>query len=93
MKTYEFNKELNDKGEILIPEQIKVKLKTENKTRVILLLEDEEEVAWQKLTRDSFFEGYSEKDSAYNDLDRSAAVHRRLVAGNPDPPINPDLSG
>lgn len=68
MQAYEFSLRLNHKGELIIPEEAVERLKEIGKARVILLFEETEELAWQHLSQDAFFKGYSEKDAAYDAL-------------------------
>jgi hypothetical protein len=67
MKAYEYYGEILPDGHLSIPEDLKEKLKTDSKIRVMLLL-DEDEKAWNKLAMSQFLKGYSEKDAIYDDL-------------------------
>ncbi|MFQ5866129.1 MAG: hypothetical protein ACE5IW_12980 [bacterium] len=67
MRAFEFRTKTLDNGELVIPQEIKKILKNGKYVRVILLFE-EEESDWKRLTQEAFLLGYSEKDSAYDEL-------------------------
>jgi hypothetical protein len=67
MKAYEYYGEVLADGHLSIPEDLKDKLKADSKIRVMLLLDDEE-AAWDKLSMSQFMKGYSEKDAIYDNL-------------------------
>ena len=67
MKAYEYYAEVLPDGHLSIPEDLREKVKADSKVRVVLLLEDED-AAWDKLTISQFMKGYSEKDSIYDNL-------------------------
>ncbi len=67
MKAYEYYGEILPDGHLSIPEDLKEKLKTDSKIRVMLLL-DEDEKVWNKLAMSQFLKGYSEKDAIYDNL-------------------------
>jgi hypothetical protein len=67
MKAYEYYGEVLADGHLSIPEGLKDKLKADSKIRVMLLLDDEE-AAWDKLSTSQFLKGYSEKDAIYDNL-------------------------
>jgi hypothetical protein len=67
MQAYEFQVETSEKGEVIFPQQFQQVLKERKKARVILLVDDEE-ANWNRLTSEAFFSGYSEKDAAYDNL-------------------------
>ncbi len=64
MQAYEFNVQASEKGELLFPPEIQRLFRERRKARVIMLFEDEE-AAWGRLTMDTFLAGYSEKDAIY----------------------------
>jgi hypothetical protein len=68
MHAYEFNLRSSDKGELIIPGIIKEILKTRKKVRVLVLVDEDEEQAWQILAQNAFLAGYAEKDAAYDTL-------------------------
>jgi bifunctional DNA-binding transcriptional regulator/antitoxin component of YhaV-PrlF toxin-antitoxin module len=67
MKTYEYYAEILEDGHLSIPENIRDKLKTETKIKVILMSDDEENV-WDAITMSQFLKGYSDKDAIYDNL-------------------------
>lgn len=67
MKAYEYYGEVLPDGHLSIPEDLKGKLKSDSKIRVMLLVDDEETV-WDKLSMSQFLKGYSEKDTIYDNL-------------------------
>jgi hypothetical protein len=67
MKAYEYEGKILPDGHLSIPEDLKGKLKSDSKIRVMLLLDDEE-AAWDKLSMSQFLKGYSEKDMIYDKL-------------------------
>jgi len=67
MKAYEYEGKVLPDGHLSIPEDLRSKLKSDSKIRVMLLV-DEEEIAWDKLSMSQFLKGYSEKDTIYDKL-------------------------
>lgn len=67
MKAYEYYGEILPDGHLSLPEDLKKKLKTDSKIRVMLLL-DEDEKAWDQLSMSQFLRGHSEKDAIYDNL-------------------------
>ena len=67
MKTYEYEGKVLPDGHLSIPEDLRSKLKSDSKIRVMLLV-DEEEIAWDKMSMSQFLKGYSEKDTIYDNL-------------------------
>ena len=67
MKAYEYYGEVLPDGHLSLPEDLKEKLKTDSKIRVMLLL-DEDEKAWDQLSMSQFLKGYSDKDAIYDKL-------------------------
>ena len=67
MKAYEYYADVLTDGHLSIPEDLKDKLKSESKVRVMLLLDDEDAV-WSNFTMSQFLKGYSEEDSIYDKL-------------------------
>ena len=67
MQAIEFQPSLKN-GQIAIPEGYLELLKRSRKMRVIILIEDdlEEQLAWEKLSAESFLNGYAEADSIYD---------------------------
>ncbi|MBI5188269.1 MAG: hypothetical protein HZA07_04255 [Nitrospirae bacterium] len=67
MKAYEYLAEILPDGHLSIPDNLKDKLIGESKIRVMLLLEDEE-VAWRNFAVSEFMSGYDAKDAIYDKL-------------------------
>ena len=67
MKAYEYEGKLLPDGHLSIPEDLKGKLKSDSKIKVMLLVDDEE-TAWDKMSVSQFLKGYSEKDAIYDKL-------------------------
>jgi len=67
MKAYEYEGKVLPDGHLSIPEDLKDKLKSDSKIRVMLLVDDEE-TAWDKMAMSQFLKGYSEKDTIYDNL-------------------------
>ena len=67
MKAYEYFAEVLPDGHLSIPEDLKEKLKSDSKIRVMLLIDDEE-TSWNRLSMSQFLKGYSEKDALYDNL-------------------------
>lgn len=67
MKAYEYYAEVLPDGHLTIPENLRKKVKADSRVRVMLLLEDDD-AEWDKLTMSQFEKGYSDKDSIYDDL-------------------------
>jgi len=67
MKAYEYEGKVLPDGHLSIPEDLKDKLKSDLKIRVMLLVDDEE-TACDNLSMSQFLKGYSEKDTIYDNL-------------------------
>lgn len=67
MKAYEYYGEIMPDGHLSLPEELKNKVSSESKIRVMLLLEDEEN-EWNDLTMSQFLGGYSAGDAVYDKL-------------------------
>jgi len=67
MKAYEYFAEVLPDGHLSIPEDLKEKLKSDSKIRVMLLIDDKE-TSWNRLSMSQFLKGYSEKDALYDNL-------------------------
>lgn len=67
MKAYEYFAEVLPDGHLSIPEDLKEKLKSDSKIRVMLLIDDQE-TSWNRLSMSQFLKGYSEKDALYDNL-------------------------
>ena len=67
MKAYEYYAEVLADGHLSIPENLKDRLKSDSKIRVMLLIDDEDTM-WQNFTITEFLKGYSEQDAIYDNL-------------------------
>jgi len=67
MKTYEYYAEVMEDGHLSIPENMRDQLKTKTRIKVILMFDDEE-IAWNTVAMAQFFKGYSDKDAVYDNL-------------------------
>jgi hypothetical protein len=67
MKTYEYDGKVLPDGHLSLPEDLKGKLKSDSKIKVMLLVDDEE-TTWDKMSMSEFLKGYSEKDTIYDKL-------------------------
>ena len=67
MKAYEYEGKVLADGHLSIPEDLKGKLKSDSKIKVMLLVDDEE-TTWDKMSMSQFLKGYSEKDTIYDNL-------------------------
>ena len=67
MKSYEYEGQVLPDGHLSIPEDLKGKLKADSKVKVMLLVDDEE-ITWDKMSMSQFLKGYSEKDTIYDNL-------------------------
>ena len=66
MQAYEFIVTLTPDGKVEIPRAVSEKLPVGRPLRLIVLVADEDESAWQRLTTKQFLTGYAEADSIYD---------------------------
>ena len=67
MKAYEYEGKVLPDGHLSIPDDLRSKLRSDSKIRVMLLV-DEAEIAWDEMSMSQFLKGYSEKDTIYDKL-------------------------
>ena len=67
MRAYEYLAEILPDGHLSIPANLMNKLSGESKIRVMLLLEDEDNL-WNNFAMSQFMKDYSEKDAIYDSL-------------------------
>jgi len=68
MKAIEFQTKLHSSEAIDIPSGYQDQFKSDQKVRVIVLIEDaSEEDSWRKYTTQQFFSGYSDEDAIYDE--------------------------
>lgn len=68
VKAFEFQIEPPADGVIPLPPSIADEVAAASRVKVIVLLNNDEEEAWQKLTTEQFFRGYAPSDAIYDDL-------------------------
>lgn len=68
MEAFEFPVKISNDRKIEIPDKYKKNLSTNQEVNVIILVKDENEEDWNKLTLKEFFDGYGEKDSVYDKI-------------------------
>lgn len=69
MQAIEFSTEIKPDYTIEVPEAYAALLQAQQKVRIIILLEeDEEQDLWNKMTTEQFLEGFAEEDSVYDKL-------------------------
>jgi len=69
MTALEFLGSMNPDGTVRVPEGLAAQLKGVPSFRVLVLVPDEgEDDAWERLTESEFFRGYAPSDSIYDDL-------------------------
>jgi hypothetical protein len=74
MTALEFRSSLNPDGSMQVPQDVALQLQNVPSFRVLLLVPtpsetaEEEDEAWDKLTEQEFFKGYSDSDSVYDDV-------------------------
>ncbi len=67
MKALEFEATLGTDANFRVPDDLAAQIPKQEPVRVIVLVpEDAEEPAWNRLTREQFLRGYSEGDSIYD---------------------------
>ncbi len=74
MTALEFQGSLNADGTMKVPQDIASQLHNVESFRVLLLVPsdsetaEQEDEAWDKLTEQEFFRGYTDSDSVYDDV-------------------------
>ncbi len=68
MQAIEFSTEIKPNHTIEVPEAYAALLQAQQKVRIIILLEDEEQDLWNKMTTEQFLAGFAEEDSVYDKL-------------------------
>lgn len=67
MEAYEYYADVLPDGHLSVPEELRERLKTDAKVRVMLLLENDD-AAWDEFAMNQFVEGYGEGDAVYDRL-------------------------
>ena len=69
MTALEFQATLNPDGTVNVPQNMAAQLKNVPSFRVLVLVpQDDEDEAWDRLTESEFFRGYADSDSIYDDV-------------------------
>ena len=68
MKAFEFQIESPADGIIALPPNIADEVAAATHVKVIVLLNNDDDEAWQNLTTEQFFRGYAPSDAIYDDL-------------------------
>ncbi len=68
MQTYECVATIEKQGFLRLPEHLGKIIEPRQKVRILVMLEDEEERAWNTFVAEQFINGYSEQDSIYDSL-------------------------
>jgi hypothetical protein len=65
MKILEFEGTVGADQRLVVPESIVAQIGVETPVKVVLLLDDEEDRDWARLSAEQFFRGYSDADAIY----------------------------
>jgi hypothetical protein len=68
VRAFEFQIEPPANGVIALPQDIADEVAAATHVKVIVLVENGKDEAWQKLTTEQFFRGYAPSDAIYDDL-------------------------
>ena len=69
MKALEFQGQVNANATLSLPSEVARQLAPERRVRVLLLIADDAEAqAWERLAAQDFLEGYSPSDAIYDQL-------------------------
>ncbi len=68
MKALEFDGQVANHGQILVPPDVADQIPDGSVVRVIILLDSGEDEGWRQLSLDRFSAAYSEEDSIYEEL-------------------------
>ena len=68
MRVYEFTATITPDGKVDIPVSVSELLLPGRPVRLIVLVSDEDEQAWQRLTANQFLAGYNEADAIYDEI-------------------------
>lgn len=68
MRAYEFTATITPDGKVDIPVSVSELLPPGRPVRLIVLVSDEDEQAWQRLTADQFLAGHNEADAIYDEI-------------------------
>jgi len=68
MKAYEFPAQVTTEGKIELPDTILQKLPHNQQVKVIILVNEEDDKAWNRLASEQLLKGYSEEDAIYDTI-------------------------
>ena len=68
MRAHEFTATITPDGKVDIPVSVSELLLPGRPVRLIVLVSDEDEQAWQRLTANQFLAGYNEADAIYDEI-------------------------
>ncbi len=68
MRAYEFTATITPDGKVDIPVSVSELLPPGRPVRLIVLVSDEDEQAWQRLTANQFLAGYNGADAIYDEI-------------------------
>ena len=75
MTALEFHTRIENDADIAIPAELAARIPKGKPVRVLITFDDStdeaaEDKAWRRLTQESFFNGYAESDSIYDEYDK-----------------------
>ena len=65
MKAFEFQIDPPADGSIPLPPEVASQVATASRVKVIVMLADDDDEAWDRLTAEQFFRGYAPSDAIY----------------------------
>ena len=68
MKTLEFETEVSEEHTLKIPPDLAQQVGVHQSVHVILLVDNEDDQGWKRLTAEQFLKGYSDSDAIYDKL-------------------------
>ncbi len=68
MQAIEFLTKIDGDCQIEVPSAFASLLKAHQQVRIIILVEENEEVAWKNGVAEQFFQGYADEDAQYDQL-------------------------
>ncbi len=68
MQAIEFSTKIEGNHQIEVPPAFAKMLKEHQQVRIIILVEDNEESAWQNSVAEQFLQGYAQEDAQYDKL-------------------------
>jgi hypothetical protein len=68
MSALEFWASVNADQTLTLPPDVAAKIEREQRLRVILIVPDDDDRSWERLTAEQFLEGYAPSDAIYDEL-------------------------